>query len=91
MAGSAGSTRHGHPGGSPGGHPGGMPVISSDLDRNPVVIFWEVTRACALKCEHCRAKAWNSQQSVGQVCTAIGHDVNKVPQPGADEQTPVRE
>ena len=57
MAGSAGSTRHGHPGGSPGGHPGGMPVISSDLDRNPVVIFWEVTRACALKCEHCRAKA----------------------------------
>lgn len=39
------------------GHPGGMPVISSDLDRNPVVIFWEVTRACALKCEHCRAKA----------------------------------
>ncbi len=34
-----------------------MPVISSDLERNPVVIFWEVTRACALKCEHCRAKA----------------------------------
>jgi MoaA/NifB/PqqE/SkfB family radical SAM enzyme len=34
-----------------------MPLISSDLDRNPVVIFWEVTRACALKCEHCRAKA----------------------------------
>jgi AdoMet-dependent heme synthase len=49
----------GHPGGAhPGeGHPAGMPVISSDLDRNPVVIFWEVTRACALKCEHCRAKA----------------------------------
>ncbi len=34
-----------------------MPVISSNIDRNPVVIFWEVTRACALKCEHCRAKA----------------------------------
>ena len=45
----------GHP-----GHPSGegrRPVISSDLDRDPVVIFWEVTRACALKCEHCRAKA----------------------------------
>jgi radical SAM protein len=34
-----------------------MPAITSDLDRNPVVIFWEVTRACALKCEHCRAVA----------------------------------
>lgn len=49
-----GETGRVHPG---AGHPGGMPVISSDLDRNPVVIFWEVTRACALKCEHCRAKA----------------------------------
>lgn len=56
-----GARRHGHSGGSTGGHPGShlgeMPVISNDLDRNPVVIFWEVTRACALKCEHCRAKA----------------------------------
>lgn len=58
------SAGHGHPGGRPSGHagstgsqPDGMPLISSDLDRNPVVIFWEVTRACALKCEHCRAKA----------------------------------
>ena len=33
------------------------PAISSDLDRDPVVIFWEVTRACALKCDHCRARA----------------------------------
>lgn len=38
-------------------HAGRRPAISSDLDRDPVVIFWEVTRACALKCEHCRAKA----------------------------------
>jgi radical SAM protein len=38
-------------------HTNSMPAISSDLDRNPVVIFWEVTRACALKCEHCHAKA----------------------------------
>ena len=34
-----------------------MPTISSDLDRDPVVIFWEATRACALRCEHCRATA----------------------------------
>jgi AdoMet-dependent heme synthase len=47
----------GHPGRHPGGNLGQMPTISNDLDRDPVVIFWEVTRACALKCEHCRAKA----------------------------------
>jgi len=42
------------------GHPAGegkMQAISNDRDRDPVVIFWEVTWACALKCEHCRAKA----------------------------------
>lgn len=27
------------------------------LDRDPVVVIWEVTRACALKCAHCRAEA----------------------------------
>jgi len=56
MPGPPENSRHaGHP-----GHPTGkgkMPSISNDLDRDPVVIFWEVTRACALKCEHCRAKA----------------------------------
>ena len=41
------------------GHPNsrGMPKMSFDLDRDPVVVFWEVTTACALKCEHCRAEA----------------------------------
>lgn len=43
--------------GQPGRSHGGMPVVSNDLDRDPVVIFWEVTRACALRCEHCRAQA----------------------------------
>lgn len=31
--------------------------MSFDLDRDPVVVFWEVTTACALKCTHCRAEA----------------------------------
>ncbi len=55
----------GHPGGSapatghPGGHtpaanhPGGKP----DLDRAPITVAWELTRACALRCRHCRASA----------------------------------
>ena len=38
-------------------HGGRKPTISTNLDHDPVVIFWEVTRACALKCEHCRAQA----------------------------------
>ncbi len=28
-----------------------------DLDKNPILVFWEVTRACELKCIHCRAEA----------------------------------
>jgi AdoMet-dependent heme synthase len=28
-----------------------------DLDQNPFIVFWEVTRACALSCVHCRARA----------------------------------
>ncbi|MGP4078808.1 TIGR04053 family radical SAM/SPASM domain-containing protein [Pseudalkalibacillus sp. R45] len=28
-----------------------------DYDQNPFIVIWEVTRACALKCLHCRAEA----------------------------------
>ena len=28
-----------------------------DLDRRPVLVFWESTRACGLACRHCRADA----------------------------------
>lgn len=28
-----------------------------DFDRNPMVVTWEVTRACDLVCKHCRADA----------------------------------
>jgi AdoMet-dependent heme synthase len=34
------------------GHPGGL-----DFDRAPLVLTWEITRACALECVHCRAEA----------------------------------
>lgn len=29
----------------------------SDLSQAPIVVFWELTRACALACKHCRAQA----------------------------------
>ena len=35
----------------------GGPPFSSDLDRDPIVIFWELTLACSLTCRHCRAEA----------------------------------
>lgn len=28
-----------------------------DYNQNPFIVIWEVTRACALKCLHCRAEA----------------------------------
>ncbi len=38
------------------GHPHGMSK-SIDYDVNPFIVIWEVTRACQLKCVHCRADA----------------------------------
>ncbi len=32
-------------------------VACIDFDQNPLVVIWETTRACALKCVHCRAEA----------------------------------
>lgn len=28
-----------------------------DLDKRPILVFWESTRACLLACKHCRAEA----------------------------------
>lgn len=35
-----------------GGHPGNI-----DFNVNPFIVIWETTRACGLKCQHCRAEA----------------------------------
>ena len=31
--------------------------MRADLDRRPLLVFWETTRACLLACRHCRASA----------------------------------
>jgi len=28
-----------------------------DFDRNPMIVYWEMTQACGLACRHCRAEA----------------------------------
>lgn len=45
-----------HQGARPSGTAGPRP-IAGDLNRDPFIIFWELTRACALACRHCRAEA----------------------------------
>lgn len=32
-------------------------MITADFNQNPFIVVWEVTRACALHCLHCRAEA----------------------------------
>ena len=40
------------------GHPGGLELPRSiDYAQRPMLVFWEVTRACLLACRHCRASA----------------------------------
>lgn len=45
-----------HGNGHPGKHPHGA-VHQIDYNKNPFIVIWEVTRACRLKCVHCRADA----------------------------------
>lgn len=33
------------------------PIAEVDFDQSPFLVIWEVTRACALACLHCRAEA----------------------------------
>ncbi|HLR81233.1 MAG TPA: TIGR04053 family radical SAM/SPASM domain-containing protein [Bacillota bacterium] len=32
-------------------------MFTRDYDKNPFIVIWELTRACELKCLHCRAEA----------------------------------
>jgi radical SAM protein len=34
-----------------------MRATTLDLDRRPILAFWEATKACGLACRHCRAEA----------------------------------
>lgn len=49
-----------------------MPAVERaalDLDKRPILVFWETTKACGLACHHCRASAI-SQPLRGELTTA---------------------
>jgi AdoMet-dependent heme synthase len=31
--------------------------VGRNYSRNPMIVYWEMTQACALSCKHCRAEA----------------------------------
>ena len=39
------------------GEPGRPTLEAVDFNRSPFIVIWELTRACALACVHCRAEA----------------------------------
>lgn len=43
-------------------------------DRTPLVVTWEVTQACALACDHCRAEA-TPERDPNELTTAEGIDL----------------
>jgi len=50
--------------------PGGMPQVA-DYARSPLLVIWEVTRACGLACRHCRAEALTEPEP-GELSTQEG-------------------
>ena len=45
-----------------------------DFWQRPMLVFWEVTRACQLACKHCRASA-TMEPLPGELTTAEGRDL----------------
>jgi len=42
---------------APTPHPHAHRAGAHDYSRNPMLVYWEMTQACALACRHCRAEA----------------------------------
>nr|WP_079510287.1 TIGR04053 family radical SAM/SPASM domain-containing protein [Mesobacillus jeotgali] len=45
-----------------------------DFNENPYIVIWEVTRACQLKCVHCRADAQNNPDPM-ELTTEEGYNL----------------
>lgn len=46
-------------------------VASLDFSQRPILVFWEITKACLLACRHCRASAVADPQP-GELSTSEG-------------------
>jgi radical SAM protein with 4Fe4S-binding SPASM domain len=62
---------HAGPSGPPGGSESGGPGHGRDYGRTPLILTWEVTQACGLTCDHCRAEA-RKQRHPDELSTAEG-------------------
>ncbi|MEO6144958.1 MAG: radical SAM protein, partial [Dermatophilaceae bacterium] len=51
-----------------------VPRARLDFARRPMLVFWEVTRACQLACFHCRASATEGALP-GELTTAEGFEL----------------
>ena len=59
-------------------------TMTVDFSRSPFLVIWEVTRACALACVHCRADAI-PRRDPGELTTDEGYAlINAVRGMGAD-------
>ncbi len=57
------------------GHPAGLALPRTiDYAQRPMLVFWEVTRACLLACRHCRASAARDPLP-GELTGAEGRDL----------------
>ena len=72
-SGATGGSDHGTPGSGPGDGPDerGHSPRTVDTDRRPFVLIWELTQACDLACEHCRAEA-EPERHPDELSTAAG-------------------
>ncbi|CCQ32411.1 Coenzyme PQQ synthesis protein [Halorhabdus tiamatea SARL4B] len=65
-----------HPGSNPdassSSHPGGHPG-ARNYAETPLIVTWEVTQACELECDHCRAEA-QPERDPAELSTADGKD-----------------
>ncbi len=52
----------------------GSAAPAADFTRAPFLLVWEITRACALACGHCRAAAID-QRDLDELTTAEGHEL----------------
>jgi MoaA/NifB/PqqE/SkfB family radical SAM enzyme len=61
-----------------------FPYTRDDFNHSPLILFYEITRACNLRCRHCRAVAQphrNPRELAPEMSKALVVDARRVPKP----------